>query len=132
MLKLTKITFVQTPRIPGLRAGDVSELDCDNPAPTLKDWRIILKGASVFLVSPAGWRPQMERTRERNPNGPVTIHEIPRANACLHWSGDAADIESVLKGGVRYETEPLGFKPVPVADDKPILAQIPPGQMGDA
>lgn len=130
-MKLTKITFNQTPRIPGLRAGDVSELDCENPAGALKDWRIFLRGPSVFLVSPPGWKNNERNARERDPKGPVIIHEISRSTACLHWSGDETEIEAVLRAS-KYETEPLGFKPAPVTDDKPILAQIPANQIGDA
>ncbi len=129
MLKLTKVTFDRTPRIPGLRAGDFSELDCDNPAAKLKDWRIVIKGASLFLISPPGW--SNSETRIKDPAGPVTVHEVPRANASLHWSGSLKDIEEMVKSNAKWETPPLGWKPAPPPGTV-VLETVPPGEMGDA
>jgi hypothetical protein len=130
-MKLKKITFARVPALPGIRAGDLSSLDCDNPG-VLKDWRLVLRGPSVFLISPAGWGPSENRGTKRDPKGPVTMYEIPRVDVFLQWAaGDEADIEAVLKGG-RYDSEPLGWKPTPVESDKPILSQIPASQLGDA
>lgn len=131
MLKLNKITFDRTPRIPGLRSGDLSEMDCDNPPVALKDWNVIVRAQAIFLVSPRGWINASQRPADRDPKGPVTIHEIPRASAFLHWSGDEADLEAVTKGA-KYETGPLGPKPPAIEPTRSILAQVPPSQLGDA
>lgn len=132
MLKLTKITFENTPRIPGLRTGPLTELDCDNPPTPLKDWRILVRPQAIVLVSPPGWTTSSQRPAERDPKGPIVMHEIPRAGAYLHWTGDEADIEAVAKAG-KYDTGVLGaVKPAPIAPERSILSQVPPGQMGDA
>jgi hypothetical protein len=132
MLKLTKVTFEHTPRIPGLRAGSVSELDIDNPPTPLLGWSVHVRAHAIVLVSPRGWTSNENRATKRDPNGPITIHEIPRAGSYLHWIGDEADVEAVLKGG-KYDTpNPLGWRPAPVEADKPILSQIPASQVGDA
>lgn len=130
-MKLTQIMFDRTPKMPGVRAGDLSTLDCANPG-SLKDWRVVLRGQSVFFVSPPGWKANENRITTRDPKGPVTVYEVPRTDVFFQWeAADEADIEAVLKGG-KYESEPLGFKPPVLNADKPILAQIPPSQVGDA
>lgn len=130
-MKLKKITFDHVPSLPGIRAGDLSTIDCAAPG-VLKDWRIILRGPSMFLVSPPGWTLNEARNARRDPKGPVQMYEVARSNVYFQWeAADDLDIEAVLKGG-KYESEPLGFKPTPIEDDKPILAQIPPSQIGDA
>lgn len=132
MLKLTKITFGRIPAFAGLRAGELSSFELDNPPAALKDFRAILRGQSLFLVSPPGWNnTNQTQPKNRDPKGPVVIFECPRADAFLHWSGDEDGVLEVLKG-VKYETMPFGWKPAPVETDKPILAQIPAGQVGDA
>jgi hypothetical protein len=130
-MKLKQVTFDRVPKLPGIRPGDLTTLDCANPG-VLKDWRIILRGQSMYLVSPVGWTHNENRGTRRDPKGPVTMYEIPRADVFLQWDvADEAEIEAVLKGG-KYESEPLGFKPALVEADKPILAQIPANQVGDA
>jgi len=132
-MKLNKITFARIPALPGIRAGDLSSLDLDNPAAPLRGWRLALRGPSVFLISPPGWTTATQTTpQNRNPNGPVVVHQIPAAEVFFHWEGPAADIDALLKGGLsKFESQPFG-PPTPVASDKPILEQIPPGQTGDA
>lgn len=131
-MKLKKIVFDRVPKLPGIRAGDLTSLDCDNPGP-LKDWRIILRGPAMYLISPAGWTHTENRGVQRNPLGPSVVYEIPRTDVFLQWeASDAIDIETVLKGG-KYESEPLGAKPALVVDaGKSILSQIPASQVGDA
>lgn len=132
-MKLHKITFARIPALPGIRAGDLSTLDLDNPAAPLRGWRLALRGPSVFLISPPGWNPSNQTTpQSRNPNGPVIVHQIPAAEVFFHWEGSAADIDTMLKTGMnKFESQPFG-PPTPVAPDKPILEQVPPGQVGDA
>ena len=133
MPKLQSITFDRTPgKIPGARAGDLTTLDLDNPPGPLKDWRIIVRGGAVFLVSPRGWKPGQTHPRERDPNGTHVVHEIPRTDVFLHWQAtDDADIEAILKGGKAYESEPLGPKQVPVAESA-LLPPLAPNEIGDA
>jgi hypothetical protein len=134
MPKLKTVTFDHAPKIPGIRPGDLSTIDCDNPPSTLKDWKIVLRGGSMYLISPPGWSNREEnRATKRDPKGPSVVHEIPRTGVYLQWiTTGADDLDALFKNGGKYESEPLGFKPVPVEEDKPILSQIPPGQMGDA
>lgn len=131
-MKLKSVTFDRVPKLPGVRAGDLSSLDCDNPPVPLRDWKIMLRGQVVYLVSPPGWTPGETRNPERDSKGPRVVYEMPRANVYLHWlTVDDLDVEALMKGG-KWESEPLGWKPAVVEADKPILAQVPPGQMGDA
>lgn len=130
-LKLVGITFYETPIVPGLRAGAWSSLKCDEPVGSLMGWRIVVQGQIVVFVSPPGWAPaNASYPHLRDPKGPMRIFELPKSTMCLEWSGDESAIEAIRKGG-KYETMPLGWKPAPVVDDKPILAQIP-SQLGDA
>lgn len=133
MPKLKKITFDRAPKWPGIRAGDLTTLDCDNPPTQLCDWKIVLRGQTVYFVSPPGWTVGENRaTRQRDPKAPSVVYEAPRDGVFLEWHATGeADIEALMKGG-KFESDPLGWKPLPVEADKPILAQIPPGQMGDA
>jgi len=133
-LKLSGITFDRVARIPGIRAGDLTTLRLDdyNNGPLL-GWRVIVRKGAIVFVSPPGWTSATatEPTR-RNLLGPCEIHEVPRADVFLHWTGDEEAIAQVANGGVVYESKPLGWKPAPVESDKPILAQIPVAQIGDA
>lgn len=129
MLKLQALTFGTTPRLPGVRASDMVTIECDNPKEWLKDWRVIIRGATVFFVSPPGW---INGRPKRDWRGTATtVYEVPRSDVNLHWTGDPEDIETMLKGNNKWETPPLGWKPEPPA---PVVSEpaVPPGQMGDA
>lgn len=130
-MKLNKITFGRIPALPGIRAGDLSTLELDNPAAPLRGWRIALRGQSVFLISPPGWSPRNQTTpATRDPKGPIVVHQIPAADVFFHWEGDPAEIDSMLKGNFsKHESPPFG--PPPQAAPEP-AAPIPPGQTGDA
>lgn len=130
-IKLTGISFGVTPRIPGVRSGDLAAIDCDNPSAALKDWRIILRPQSVFFISPPGWLPNNAgRPNERDPKGPIIVHEVPRTEAYLQWQSDE-DLEAFFKVTNKYESQPLGWKPAPVEAPRSILSQIPANQLGD-
>lgn len=132
-VKLTGFSFGITPRLPGLRQSDIVSVECDNPAPPMKDWRVIVRGQSVFFVSPPGWNNATKTTpQDRDPKGPVVVHEVARTDVHLHWSSDENDAEAIAKATNKFESMPLGWKPAPIAPDKPILSQIPAGQVGDA
>lgn len=130
MLKLQALTFGNVPRFPGLRASDLITIECDKPQEAMKDWRIIIRGATVFFVSPPGWTPG--KTKREWKGDTVTVYEVPRADVNLQWGGSPDDIEQMLKGNNKWETPPLGLKPPSaVPEVLPGLA-VPPGQMGDA
>ena len=129
-MKLVSITFGTIPRLPGLRPSDTAHIDCDKPPEALRDWRISIRGQQAFFISPPGWQRDLN-AKVRDAKGAVTVYEIPRAEMFLQWSGDAAEVEGVLQA-VKFDSEPFGGRPAPVAADKPILAQIPAGQVGDA
>ncbi len=133
-VKLHGISFGTTPRIPGVRPGDLAAIDCDNPSGALRDWKIIVRSQSIFIVSPPGWLPSnASQPSQRNPKGAVVVHEVPRSEVYLEWRSDELlDMETFLKSTAKHETPPLGWKPAPIETDKPILAQIPQGQVGDA
>lgn len=129
MLKLKAVTFDRAPRLPGIRAGDLSMLDCDNPG-SLTGWRIVLRGPAMFLISPPGWTSSENRATKRDSKGPMTVYEIPRSGVFFQWAvGSAEDMENVLKSG-KWESEPLG--PKPVAAPAEAATKIPASEMGDA
>lgn len=128
MLKLEKITFIKICAIPGIRAGDLSELRCDNPAEVWRGWRVALRGASVILISPRGWMPG-RRPAEWDPADPAVIHEVPRSNCIMHWTGLDQDVEDIVKG--KFISPPLGA-PLEKVEPRSLLAQLPPQPEGDA
>lgn len=129
-MKLRKIVFNRAPsRIPSLRAGDLTELDLDNPPQALHGWRISVRGQSVFLISPNGWDwSNSTNVANRDPKGPAVVIEVPRAETFMFW-GEVDDIEAMFKN-TRYDGPVLAQKVV-ITGDGPILANIPPSQVGD-
>lgn len=130
-MKLVAITFEGAPRIPGIRAGAMSEFKILEPHESVRHWTVSIRGASVFLVSPPGWtlgRPW----HEWDPTGARVVHEVPRVNCFLHWS-DVSDVDALAKVAGKYDSEPLGG-PVPKKDTAPksLLEQIDPKDIGDA
>jgi hypothetical protein len=132
-VKLTGFSFGTTPRLPGLRVSDITSVECDNPAAPLKDWKVVIRGQSVFFISPPGWNNATKTSpQDRDPRGPVVVHQIQLKDVHLHWSSDESDPDVISKATSKYDSMPLGWKPAPIVCDKPILAQIPAGQTGDA
>lgn len=134
-MKLISITWSSTPRLPGLRPTDVGRVECDKPGTALEGWRAVVRGPQIFFVSPAGWnRDQSIKTRDVL--GPRTVFgPIPMSDVYLEWCAESeADTATLLKPGnkIEFESPPFGWKPAPIVSDKPILEQIPAGQMGDA
>lgn len=138
-LKLYSITFEKSPRIPGLRPGDMITIECENPIGAMKGWRALLRGPSLFLVSPPGWKPNTISTGSQF-GEPSLIHEVPRSSCYFHWVGDDADVDKVGK----FSTPPFGKPEAPVAaatvvgDDEPEADDggrpivVPPGQPAGA
>lgn len=132
-MKLASITWGSTPRMPGLRPTDTGRIDCDNPNGPLKDWRVVIRGSQIFFVSPPGWnRDQSIKTRD--PQGPrVVFGPVTTNDVYLEWVAESEqEVQALVKGKMEYESPPFGWRPAPIVTDKPILDQIPAGQMGDA
>lgn len=130
-MKITGITWSTSPRLPGLRASDINKIDCAQPG-ALKDWRVVIRGSQVFFVSPLGWK--RDQSVKRDPAGPTVVFgPIPMSELYIEWQiDDDKELATLLAGKLQYESEPFGFTAVPLDESKPILEQIPPGQMGDA
>ena len=135
-MKLISITWCATPRLPGLSASDIGKINCQNPGDAIRNWKLMIRGSQVYFVSPAGWSRDhsLRRAVDTTPAGPTTVYgPIPLSDIKLEWSlDDPGELDSLFKVINKYESEPFGWKPAPVAGDKPILAQIPPAQLGDA
>lgn len=128
-MKLASLSFNAVPRMPGMRPGDLTTIDVDKPGDALLGWKLALRGQQVFFISPPGW--QRDRSAKRDAKGPVTVFEVPRSEITFCWTGAPDEIDAILKGG-KYDSEPFGWQPTPIEPDKPLLAQVPAGQMGDA
>ncbi len=128
-MKLLSITFKATPRMPGVRANDLTTIDTSKPGDTLKGWRIVIRGQQVFFTSPPGWV-RDQNVKKRDPNGPVTVFEVPRADIYFEWHGPSDDLEALYKGG-KWESPPFGPPPAPIDATRPLLEQIPANQLGD-
>ncbi len=131
-MKLVSITFESAPRIPGIRPGDMSTIKCAQPEGAMRGWRVAIRGASVFFISPAGWE-QGKTFMQWDPKKAPTIHEVPRASCFFQWDGFPDEIDALMKSG-KHDSEPFGAafeKPVVEEAPKSILAQLDPSQMGD-
>jgi len=128
-MKLISITWSTTPRMPGLRPTDIGRIECDKPSTPLKDWKLVMRGQQLYLISPPGW--QKDAQKKHDPKGPLTVFgPISVHDVFLEWSATAEELETLYKTG-KWESEPFGWVPAPVVGGKPILEQIPAGQTGD-
>ena len=133
-MRLLSITWSSTPRLPGLRPSDLGKIDCDKPGTALEGWRVSVRNAQIFFISPPGWN-RDQSIRIRDACAPRTVFgPVPLADVYLEWNTESdADLQALLKGKIEYESpHGFGWRPAPINTDKPILEQIPPGQMGDA
>lgn len=76
-MKLVSISFCNIPRMPGLRPTDLGTIILDKPGDALKDWRLVIRGAQAFFVSPPGWTPDHSVRRARTASassGPCVVH----------------------------------------------------------
>jgi hypothetical protein len=131
MPKLKSITFIHTPKAPGLRAGDLSTVDLENPHGALLGWRALIRGPMLFLVSPPGWT-QTNQMRNADPSGPRRTVQSPISNCFFMWDGDEADVSKAV---AVYTSDPFGPPPEAVLVDKSggsLLDQLPVDQKGDA
>lgn len=127
---LVTITFTEAPRLPGVRAGDMTSIECDKPHESLKHWRIAVRGASVFFISPPGWK-QGKKSHEWDANGRSTIHEVPRTLCVFQWHGSPDAIETLIKG--KYDS-PMFGGPIPVVDKSApaVEPELDSKDLGDA
>lgn len=124
-LKLHSITFAGLRIIAGIR---LESFELDKPG-AFKDWRVVLRGPTLMLISPAGWTHSQPSKRDTKASSVVI--EIPRADVILRWTSDEADVDLIAKGVTKYESAPLG-PPLPAIDpEKSILSQVPAHQVGD-
>lgn len=114
-MKLVVITFKTAPNIPGVRAADLATIRLNNPGSQLLGWKVLLRGPSLFFVSPPGWKAPGRHTEGTDLQ---TIHEVPRINTFLYWEGTADEIANVTK----YDSPPFGPEPEPVV--APVVAPV--------
>lgn len=131
-MKLISITFGTTPRLPGLRPVETGHIECDNPSAALAGWRFAIRGTQVHFISPPGWH--RDQAQKRDAKGGITAYgPFPIGDVYLQWQfTNEAELATLLKGKLEFDSPPFGWKPAPVESDKPLLAQVPAGQMGDA
>lgn len=102
-MKLAKIHFRETPKLPGVRPGAMTEFNCFNPPQSMIGWRAQIRGATVYFISPPGFRSGLN-PGDRDPKGPCEIHEVPRVQCYLQWEGQPEDMTTVAK----FDTPPFG------------------------
>jgi hypothetical protein len=132
-MKLVSITWRNTPRVANLRQGDTVRITCDTPGSALEGWRVVIRGPHFHFISPPGWaRDQSVKTRD--PQAPrVVFGPVSMNDASFEWLAESdADVSTLLKGKIEFESPPFGWKPAPIVSDRPILDQLPAGQLGDA
>ncbi len=134
-MKLKAIQFDRPPTFQGLPLRGDRSLECDSPHDLLRGFRLVVRGPSLFLVSPPGWRSGAGGAKlvdgmfqiGDDPRAPRVAFETPRANAHLMWTFEpgeepAAMISDFAKKA-SYESEP--FDKPKISDQNSLLAQIP-------
>lgn len=76
---------IQLPPLPLL--GAPGHITCSSPPSTLRGFRVLVRGPAVFLVSPPGWLPGLNRT-VMDPKGKCRTWEVPRVNCAMVWEGE--------------------------------------------
>ena len=122
-MKLVAVSCNTIPRMPGMRPGDLITIECETTTGPMKGWRISIRGQQVFFISPRGWVRNADARRD--PDGPLTVFEVPRSDVTLQWGGNPDELEAILKSG-KYDSEPFGPPPPPPAP--PAVAT----ELGDA
>src|SRR6266542_2292937 len=138
-MKLKAIQFNTPPtfRSLPLRGGMIIELQ--EPHDNLRGFRCLIRGSSLFLISPPGWRfgalsasfvDGAHRCGD-DPKAPRVAFEVPRAECDLQWifepgEDEVAALNDYLKAG-RYESEPFDKPRIPDQDQgmKSLLSQVP-------
>jgi hypothetical protein len=84
MPRLITISFVVSPRLPGLHGGPAS-FDLPPRSGPLTGWKVTVQRDVILLRSPPGWQPG-QRPNEAGTGEEVTVYEVPRSSAALVWS----------------------------------------------
>lgn len=126
-MKLLSITFKATPRMPGVRANDLTTIDTEKPGDALKGWHLSIRGQQAFFVSPPGWV-RDQNVKKRDPDGPVTVFEVPRADMYFEWQGAPEELDALFKNG-KWDSPAFGPTLRPATATPPL--GIPAHQQGD-
>lgn len=115
-----RLIAIQLPSLPaGL--GSPGNVRVDDPPHVLRGWKISVRGAAVFLISPAGWRKPGDVLVNLDPKGERRVFEIPRSDCVLQWEGDGA-----VDGLTKYDSESMDRPKVVAIDDAELEAMTAP------
>lgn len=131
-MRLREMYLRETPRIPGLRSGEVNRIECDKPGSALAGWRVIVRGPDVIFVTTPGWDPSDDKRRNAKPTDPCLSFVIPRLLVLFSFiSNDPLELAQGIPSN--FESLPLGWRPPePVVEDPDApAAPIPSHEMGD-
>lgn len=79
-----------------------------NPG-VLHGWRLLLRGPTVYLVSPPGFT-SGGKPHEFDAKGPRMVQSIPRSEVLLTWSLEGeGDPVAVIDKLVNWDSEPFGI-----------------------
>lgn len=110
----------------------VDKIDVDAPGPML-GWGVHIRGATMFLVSPPGWKLGRDSGKHRelwdSSGARRTFGPIALANVTLVWEHAGGDnTGKVIDGLQRYDLPEMKGAARATTDAGPA---IPPSQMGD-
>lgn len=60
----------------------------------LAGWRVLVRGTSVFFVTPRGWRNGVDKSQWKEKDPPRSF-QMPRASLTLHWEGEVEGLDKV-------------------------------------
>lgn len=108
-MRLTTLVPLQGLAFPGLRASQLMTIHPGVSPASYKDWRIHVRGPSVFFISPPGW--QIGKAA----SGSTRIaYELPRTHCYLGWDMEPGD---KLDGVSKYDPPCDGCgKPIALED----------------
>jgi hypothetical protein len=87
MPRLIAISFVTSPKLPGLHSALSSTFFVGTKNGPLAHWTVAVRKGVIVLTSPIGWKANgFDRTeRER------TVYEVPRSEVSLQWVLDEGE-----------------------------------------
>jgi hypothetical protein len=110
LTRLLSIAFTGLPR----PFQSTTYVDLANPPAQLLGWQICVRGAAVFLVSPAGWQQgKSAKGTDRK------VLEAPRAKCDLTWAID--DVKALDKDIQRYDSPVLERAARVRDEDEPVI-----------
>lgn len=85
-----KLLSVQLPSLPYL--GSPGHIVCDSPPVSLKGWRVLVRGPSLMLLSPHGWRPENKNApHDRDAKAPCVAFAVARSQVVECWAWDVGE-----------------------------------------